>query len=202
MSAIDERIAQDLEKLANLSKQTNGRVRVVGVIGTPAKRIDVELDYPTAPTRDYPKRVQNTTALKIELMSRYPFVEPTAAITTPIFHPNVFASGKICLGAKWLPTQGLDLLVRRVIQIITFDPEVLNERSPANGSAVDWYRSALRANPEAFPTTRQTARASTPSVQESVIVQCSSCGARLRIPGGKSGEVACPKCSHRFNVSS
>ncbi|MFM0096389.1 ubiquitin-conjugating enzyme E2 [Paraburkholderia nemoris] len=202
MSAIDERIALDLEKLANLSKQTDGRVRVVGVSGKPAKRIDIELDYPTAPSRDYPKRIQSTTAVKIELLSRYPFVEPNAVITTPIFHPNVFASGKICLGTKWLPTQGLDLLIRRVVQIITFDPDVLNERSPANGTAVDWYRSALRANPEAFPTTRRTARTGSSLAQESVIVQCPSCAARLRIPSGKSGEVSCPKCSHRFSVSS
>jgi predicted Zn finger-like uncharacterized protein len=202
MSVIDERIAQDLQKLTNLSKQTNGRVRVMSVSGKPAKRIDIELSYPTAPTRDYPKRIQSTTALKIELMSRYPFVEPSAVITTPIFHPNVFASGKICLGAKWLPTQGLDLLVRRVIQIITFDPDVLNERSPANGVAVDWYRSALRANPEAFPTIRKEGSASAQPVQESVILQCPSCEARLRIPSGKSGEVSCPKCSQRFSVSS
>jgi predicted Zn finger-like uncharacterized protein len=202
MSVIDERIALDLEKLAALSKQTDGRVRVVGVVGKPAKRIDIELDYPTAPSRDYPKKIQNTTALKIELLSRYPFVEPTAVIATPIFHPNVFASGKICLGTKWVPMQGLDLLILRVIQIITFDPDVLNERSPANGAAVDWYRSALRANPEAFPTTRRISHPEKSASQESTIVPCPACTTRLRIPSGKSGEVSCPKCSHRFHVSS
>lgn len=146
MGAIEERIAQDLQKFSSLSAQTDGRVRVVGTAGNPTRRIDVELHYRTAPSRDYPRKVQEVTTVRIELMSRYPFVEPSAVITTPIFHPNVFPSGKICLGTKWLPSQGLDLLIRRVIQILTFDPTVLNERSPANGHAVDWYRSAVCAN--------------------------------------------------------
>lgn len=201
MSAIEERIGQDLQRLAELSKHTNGRVRVVGVTGKPAKRIDIELDYPTAPSREYPARVQKTTALKIELMSRYPFVEPNAVITTPIFHPNVFQSGKICLGTKWLPTQGLDLLVKRIIQIITFEPDVLNERSPANGAAVEWYRSAVRANPNVFPTGRNASAASVGSTQGHAIVQCPRCDTRLRIPAGRAGEVSCPKCAHRFHVS-
>ncbi|SIT45330.1 hypothetical protein BN2475_540056 [Paraburkholderia ribeironis] len=202
MGAIEERIAQDLQKLSSLSAQTGGRVRVVGTAGNPTRRIDVELHYRTAPSRDYPRKVQEVTAVRIELMSRYPFVEPSAVITTPVFHPNVFPSGKICLGTKWLPSQGLDLLIRRVIQILTFDPTVLNERSPANGAAVDWYRSAVRANPRAFPTDRvQTPPASNPSGTTGVIVACPSCTARMRVPAGKTGEARCPKCDNRFSVS-
>lgn len=202
MGVLEERIAQDLQKLANLSAQTGGRVRVIGTSGNPTRRIDVELRYRTAPSRDYPQRVQETTTVKIELMSRYPFVEPSAVITTPVFHPNVFASGKICLGTKWLPTQGLDLLVRRVIQILTFDPTVLNERSPANPAAVDWYRSAVRASPQAFPTDRvQTTQTSNPSATPSVVVECPACSARLRLPAGKTGQAKCPKCDNRFSVS-
>jgi ubiquitin-protein ligase len=202
MGALEERIAQDLQKLATLSAQSGGRVRVIGTSGSPTRRIDVELHYRTAPSRDYPRRVQETTTVKIELMSRYPFVEPSAVITTPVFHPNVFASGKICLGTKWLPTQGLDLLVRRVIQILTFDPTVLNERSPANPAAVDWYRSAIRANPQAFPTDRvQTAPASNPPGTTGVVVECPSCSARLRVPAGKTGKARCPKCDNHFSVS-
>ncbi len=201
MSVIEERIAQDLQKLSELSRQTNGRVRVVGTSGKPAKRIDIELAYPTAPSRDYPSRIQNTTTVKIELMSRYPFVEPNAVITTPIFHPNVFQSGKICLGTKWLPSLGLDLLVRRIVQIITFEPEVLNERSPANGVAVEWYRTALRAHPNSFPTTRNTLRTEAGPTLDRVIVQCPNCKASLRIPSGRAGEVSCPKCSHQFHVT-
>src|ERR1700756_2375841 len=38
-------------------------------------------------------------------------VEEMFGIKTPIFHPNVFPSGQICLGGRWLPTESLDLLV-------------------------------------------------------------------------------------------
>lgn len=201
MSVINERITQDLQKLAELSRQSNGRVRVIGTTGNPVKRIDVELDYPTAPSQDYPSRVQKTTSLRIELMSRYPFVEPTATITTPIYHPNVFQSGKICLGTKWLPSHGLDLLVKRIVQIITFEPDVLNERSPANGNAVHWYRSALQSHPASFPTTRATVHAQMRPVEDRIVVQCTACHAGLRLPTGKRGVVSCPKCSHQFQVT-
>jgi len=44
------------------------------------------------------------------------------------------------------------LLVKRIVQIVTFDPVILNEQSPANTGALTWYRRALREHPNSFPT--------------------------------------------------
>jgi ubiquitin-protein ligase len=86
------------------------------------------------------------------------------SIKTPIIHPNVYTSGVVCLGTKWLPTQGLDLLVGRLAQIVTFDPNVLNGQSPANRDALSWYESQRRRHPKDFPTASATlASASKPS---------------------------------------
>lgn len=152
MTISAERVKQDLRKIDELSKSVGGRVKVKSTFGNPVNRIVIEIDYPTAPSSDFPQRIQQKTEVNIELLSRYPFQEPSATITTPIYHPNVFSSGKICLGAKWLPTQGLDLLVKRIIQIITFDETILNERSPANSQALSWYKSAVSKHPDSFPT--------------------------------------------------
>ena len=38
------------------------------------------------------------------------------------------------------------------LQIITFDPAILNEKSPAHGEALSWYRVAVRRHAHAFPT--------------------------------------------------
>lgn len=152
MTISAERVKQDLRKIEELSKSVDGRIQVKSTSGNPINKIVLEIDYPTAPSSEFPKKIQQKTEVKIELLSRYPFQEPSATITTPIYHPNVYSSGKICLGAKWLPTQGLDLLVRRIIQIITFDETILNERSPANGQALSWYRSTIKKYPDSFPT--------------------------------------------------
>ncbi len=72
---------------------------------------------------------------------------------TPIFHPNVYPAGAICLGRKWLPTEGLDLLAIRIARIVSFDPELVNTASPANVVANTWYMKLCGDRPEVFPTT-------------------------------------------------
>lgn len=210
MSAFAERVLQDLRKIQELSEATGNRVHVVSKSGNPANKITIELDYPTAPSSSYPSEVQNKTKVSIELLSRYPFQEPNAVIKTPVYHPNVYDSGKICFGTKWLPTQGLDLLVRRIIQIITFDPMILNAASPANRSALSWYEKAVRKHPHAFPTDKLQVREKpkkkigwsniSETENEKTVVSCPQCDAKLRVPQHKKGNIACPKCHKKFYV--
>lgn len=210
MSAFAERVLQDLRKIEELSKAVAGRVVIKGTAGNPINVINIELDFPTAPSSKYPSQVQNKTLVKIELLSRYPFQEPLATITTPIHHPNVYSSGRVCLGAKWLPTQGLDLLVKRIIQIITFESNILNEASPANRDALVWYRSAIKTSPGAFPTDKLIIKEQAPSKigwsnvsvasDEKALVSCPSCRSSLRVPKGKKGNLTCPKCNTKFYI--
>ena len=100
MSAFSERVRQDILKIEELSKLTSGRVRIKKKTGNPPNKIILELNYPTAPSSSYPDKIQKKTEVRIELLSRYPFQEPLASITTPIFHPNVYSSGKICLRSE------------------------------------------------------------------------------------------------------
>jgi ubiquitin-protein ligase len=210
MSAFDERRVQDVRKLRELAEQAPTRLKVERVSGTPPSKIDIELRFRTAPSRQYPSVVQDVTRVTIDLPTRYPLTAPTAAIKTPILHPNVYASGQICLGVDWLPTLGLDFLVKRIIQIITFDPTVLNEQSPANRDALSWYREALRSNAGAFPTDRPllttaatkkkiswTDVASEPA---KTVVACPHCNGKLSLPTGKSGQVKCPRCQKPFET--
>lgn len=211
MSAFAERVKQDLIRLEALSKATGNRVQVKSTQGNPVNKIVLQLQYATAPSGSYPIEVQKSTEVKIELLSKYPFQGPNATIVTPIYHPNVYTSGKICFGTKWLPTQGLDLLVKRIVQIITFDPMILNVRSPANGQALNWYSKAVRKNPDAFPTDKLEIRETTTKLKMGwtdisgtpggkVVITCENCKARLRLPKNKKGNVSCPKCQHRFFV--
>ncbi|APG27033.1 hypothetical protein A7E78_03810 [Syntrophotalea acetylenivorans] len=210
MSALSERVKQDLRKIEELAKSLDGRIKIKSTEGSPINKIVLEIKYPTAPSKAYPDKVQDTTEVKIELLSRYPFQEPTATIITPIYHPNVYTSGKICFGTKWLPTQGLDLLTKRIIQIITFDETILNEKSPANSDALRWYRGAISKNPNAFPTDKLVVRETKKTTmswknvegggEERTLVSCPKCNASLRVPVGKSGNVFCPKCNEKFFI--
>lgn len=179
------------------------------ISGTPANEIDVELRFKTAPSQDYPRKVQEITRAAISLPARYPFVEPSVSIKTPILHPNVYASGRICLGVKWITSFGLDLLVRRIIQIITFDPSVVNDASPANGPAASWYRNALIKHPSSFPSDSFELTAAPPpktmkwasvDAPTKVLVPCPSCKTKLSLPPGKRGRVRCPECGNTFEA--
>ncbi|EGR2449320.1 hypothetical protein FG135_02450 [Vibrio cholerae] len=206
MSAFNTRIQEDLRKVELLSRETDGRVKLVSTTGNPVRELIIELAYPTAGSTSFPNSIQHSTIVKIELLSRYPFQAPSAKITTPIYHPNVFSSGQICLGTKWLPTQNLDLLIRRIIKIITFDESILNESSPANGAALRWYRTAVVQYPNSFPTTKLSQQQqpkktiSWSNVETSVVVNCSNCKTSLRLPRGKQGNVNCPSCKQGFYI--
>ena len=211
MSAFDERRVVDVEKLKQLAEQSRRRVGITRVEGNPPNEIDIELRFKTAPSRSYPKTVQEMTQLKILLPSRYPLVEPVVTIKTPILHPNVYTTGRICLGMKWLPSFGLDLLVKRIVQIIIFDPTILNEKSPANGDALAWYREAQRQHRDAFPTDTWTiaptgpqktmAWTNIPNEVTKKILPCPGCGIKLSLPASKVGKVKCPRCDKVFEAA-
>lgn len=216
MSAFNERRNQDLFKLRDLAKRSNGKIAIGAVAGNPISEINVVLRYKTAPSINYPNVVQDESHVAIKLSARYPFQAPSAFISTPVFHPNVFASGQVCLGNQWVPTQGLDLLVEKIIRIITFDPTMLNAASPANGSALGWYSKAVRSYPGAFPTDRlgifqneqmssikwkeKSESSPLPGSADKVVIHCPKCRAGLRIVSGRKGTVTCPKCSNEFEV--
>jgi ubiquitin-protein ligase len=211
MPAFDERRDQDVLKLRELQKQSRERIRVTRVSGRPPNEIEVQLHVKAAPSKHYPRAVQEVTTLTISLPARYPFVEPTVIVKTPILHPNIYSSGRICLGVKWVPSFGLDLLVRRVVQIVTYDPSILNEASPANGEALHWYRQTRQAHPGAFPTDTLTLAAAEPPKKikwdnvsvtpETTVVSCPNCGAKLSLPAGKIGRVKCVRCGNSFEAT-
>lgn len=211
MSAFAERRIQDVEKLKLLSEASRKKILVTRVAGSPPSEIDIELYLKTAPSRNYPSAVQDVTKLTISLPARYPLVEPIVSIKTPIFHPNVYSSGKVCLGMKWLPSFGLDLLVNRLGQIVVFDAIILNEQSPANRDALTWYQSAKRNHAKSFPTDTLPNTLSQPkgnmrwtdapsSGAAKTVVTCPSCGSKLSLPAGKKGTVKCPRCANSFEA--
>ncbi len=210
MSAFDERRNQDVQKLTQLASKSGGRLKVGKISGNPTNHVEIEIHLKTAGSTEYPSKAATVSKLQISLPARYPFVEPSVTFTTPILHPNVYSSGKVCLGVKWLPTSGLDLLVKRLAQIIAFDPVILNEKSPANGAALSWYVGAKQRHSSSFPTDDFSLDAPAPSAgikwanvanePAKGVVKCPSCNASLSAPKDRLLRLTCPKCGNSFEA--
>jgi hypothetical protein len=206
------RLAADIDRLRALAAAARDRITLVALPAAGSPRFVLDLGFATAGSSAYPAERRTTSRLVIDLPARYPFMPPSAFITTPIFHPNVYPSGLVCLGTKWLPSEGMDLFVRRIAQLVTFDPLIVNAQSAANPSALHWYVQTLRKFPQAFPTDRvelETPEArdaqirwneSTAAGPARVIRRCPHCGASLRLPAGRRGTVRCPKCARGFEA--
>ncbi len=142
---------EDLAKLRGLQQRTNSRVEVVSVEGNPPRKITCHIHIPTAVDRNYPHNKNEVSEVVIELPADYPFLPPTVTFNTPIWNPNVYASGRWCFG-DWKVTENLELFVIRLMKVVALDPTIVNPSSPANPGAASWYVKMLHTKPGLFPT--------------------------------------------------
>lgn len=199
-------------RLRQLIRESGGRIRLIGATGDPVDRLRLVLKYRTAANDLYPEQSRDSSDVDIVLPARYPFVAPKVTIKTPVFHPNVYSSGLVCLGETWIASEGLDLLVRRLIRLVTLDPLVSGGMPPANQMASSWYHRKRKQSPDIFPTeavnfedeTKQSRisffDAKQEQVQQRTVVACKACGKSLRLPTGKRGRVMCPGCRQYFEA--
>ncbi len=199
----------DIERIRALAAASGGLVGIVALPTPGHARFVMDLAFTTAGSAAYPREHRASSRLAIELAARHPFQPPAATLLTPIFHPHVFPSGLVCIGARWLPSEGMDLFVRRVIRLLAFDPLLMNPHSVAHAAAQMWYVNALRLHPTAFPSDR-AAIAFAESADggrddgapaQRVLRRCPHCDAALRLPAGRSGTVHCPRCSRDFDTA-
>ena len=215
MDAGAERRRMDLARFETLAAASSGRVALISRYGDPPTEVTIELALRTAGSHAYPASAVDRTRARISLPARYPFEAPVVHLAPVTFHPNVYPSGLVCLGFKWVATEGLDLLVKRIAQIITFDPAVINTSSPANGAAAHWYRQALARSPRLFPTDSLDLLSTAafkprpqwrnietgPAEPPSKTIQCERCPQRLRVPDVAGVQVRCPRCLHTFRAA-
>ena len=87
--------------------------------------------------------IANRHEVTIDLNAAYPRMIPDLAWQTPIFHPNISASGIVCLGGystHWAPSLTLDELCVMLWDMIRF--KNFDVESPYNREAALWTRSA------------------------------------------------------------
>jgi hypothetical protein len=205
----------DIDRVRALAAASGGRIGIVTLPVAGRPRFVLDLGYATVGSQRYPAERQPSSRVAIDLAPRHPLQPPVTTVLTPIFHPHVFSSGVVCIGSKWLPSEGMDLFVHRVVRLLAFDPLLMNPYSIADGAANAWYQAALRRHPEAFPTDAEALaltvderagvgsgpRATPSKAAERVIRHCPHCRAGLRLPAGRSGAVRCPACGRDFQTN-
>lgn len=68
----------------------------------------------------------------------YPVKAPSLKFLTPMYHPNIYRDGKICidiLQSEWSPSQNIGSILLSIMSLLT-DP---NPASPANREAAELY---------------------------------------------------------------
>ncbi len=209
MDAFALRLAADRERIRSLAQGSQGRIVIISEPTAAYPRCELELRYATAASPAYPSARREASRVSILFGERYPFLPPSASFLTPIHHPNVYPSGLVCLGTRWLASEGMDLFVQRLIRLMTFDPLLVNVHSAANPAALHWYLQARAQHPEAFPTERVTfdARDTGGNVRwheqetQRVVIDCPRCRGKLRLPAGRRGVVRCPRCGAEFEAT-
>jgi ubiquitin-protein ligase len=208
------RLEADHERLRALAAASDEMITLLAGPTPALPQATLELRYAIARSERYPLDVTRQTRLRIVLPARYPFQPPVATVLTPVWHPNVFPAGVICLGSRWLASEGLDLFVQRLARLLTFDSLLVNTASPANRVAAQWYERTRRQQPDAFPSDRPQFVAAAPGARRGrvgwreavaddgrVARPCPSCGRTLRLPVGRRGRVRCPGCGAAFEAS-
>jgi ubiquitin-protein ligase len=148
MNLTETRLRREREQLEAFARQTPW-LEVVDIQGNPPRSYHLRFKCRSI-TRLDSGRPQYGTAheLRIDLPANFPFASPTARVLTPICNPHVFAHGGVCLGsAPWQPGETLTVFADRLRRILVWDPLVLDPRSPANRSAMQWAQAHMRDLP-------------------------------------------------------
>jgi hypothetical protein len=93
------------------------------------------------PTYVDERRMTSHVRLRIDLGEGYPAGPPTVRVldSPPPFHPNVFPDGRVCIGNRWDPTEGLGFFSIRIARMLLYDRPFTNPGHPANAAAAKWF---------------------------------------------------------------
>ncbi|NCQ69034.1 MAG: hypothetical protein GPJ27_22695 [Microcystis aeruginosa L111-01] len=153
MGVRETRLTNDLRQVSELIANSGGSLKLISKTGNPPYEYVIEYRCKGIETVNGNNPVyRNTHQVKIILGTNYPREKPDAKFLTSIFHPNVFSNQNVCLGNYWTPGETVTELILRIGKIIQYSKDVLNLKSPANGTAKTWASN----NMSRFPVDTQT----------------------------------------------
>ncbi len=132
------RLENDYERLRLLCARSPAFVQIDRAVGRPPNAYYLTLRCRgVAGLGEAGPQYRGEHKVEIILGADYPFSPPGVTVTTPVFHPHIWANNRVCIG-DWIGTEFLDLLVRRLFRILQYDPQYLDATSVANWEAQRW----------------------------------------------------------------
>ena len=84
---------------------------------------------------------RTTHQVEITLGQNYPRGRPEAKFLTPIFHPDVYPNGVVCLGRWSDMAETLPELILRIGKVIQYVDDIINKHGSDNYRAWEWYQN-------------------------------------------------------------
>lgn len=130
MSFAQNRLTKELSKLATEKDQLEGII-----INKPSDIMILNATLYGPPNTPY-ENGKFDIVLKFD--SDYPVKPPSVKFLTPMYHPNIYRDGKICIDIlqnEWSPSQNIRTILLSIMSLL-MDP---NPASPANRDAAILY---------------------------------------------------------------
>ncbi|QFS48041.1 ubiquitin-conjugating enzyme E2 [Nostoc sphaeroides] len=150
MGIREKRLENDFKELSQLVSNSGNTLAISSTQGQPPYQYVIEYRCRGIEKLQGTEPVFSTNhRVEINLGVNYPKEMPSAQFITPIFHPNVYSSLKVCLGneKKWTMAETLSELVIRIGKIIQYSNDVTNLASAANSEAKNWAENNRRRLP-------------------------------------------------------
>lgn len=143
-------LKEDAIQLANLT-QERPNIQIIETEGTPPTKYVFEYQVKGIIGVDEKgkPRYSNKHIVEILVHDDYPLSMPFVQFYSPIFHPNIWTGGKVCLGWFPIPYQLTDICLHIAKMI---DYQVYDLNSPSNNTAANW----ANLNRSLFPLERSS----------------------------------------------
>lgn len=137
----ERRLESDLRAMQQLARESS--IITFETQGNPAEvyRVFFQGKGLWKPAESQEVLMREHHEVSITLTSAYPRMIPELAWQTPIFHPNISASGVVCLGGygtHWVPSLKLDELCHMLWDMIRY--KNFDIESPYNREAAVWTK--------------------------------------------------------------
>ncbi len=137
MSIAVKRLTKELAKLKEEADKLEGIV-----IDTPSDIMIWNARIRGPPDTPYE---EGEFEMLIKFDNDYPKCAPSVKFLTPMFHPNIYSDGKICVDIlqshEWTPAQNVRTILVSIMSLL-MDP---NPASPANRAAAELYNKDKKA---------------------------------------------------------
>lgn len=138
-SPLMRRLEADSVQMRSLVQQTSA-IQIIQAEGKPPTKylLKYVIDGIVGINEDGSPRMGKEHLVEMEIHTDYPMSLPFIRFNTPIFHPNIFASGNVCVGWFRIP-YGLPDVCVHIAKMI--DYQIYDLSSPADHRAAAWAKT-------------------------------------------------------------